>query len=58
MGEIIVWPDGYFCFPRHNFNWNTPALLAFFRRAQIRGIEAKEVGRNLMRRQRPLPEKI
>jgi hypothetical protein len=48
MGEIIVSPDGYFCFPGHNFDWKhagVPRIIP--QHGGPHSSEAKKFGKNL-----------
>jgi hypothetical protein len=50
MGEIIASLDGYFCSPGHNFDWQHAGVSRVIpQRGRSHGVEAKEVGENLLR---------
>jgi hypothetical protein len=59
MGEIIASLDSYFSSPAHNFDWTqAEASRLIPQRGRSHGIEAKEFGKNFLRWQWPLPDKI
>ena len=54
MGNIIVSLGGYSYWPKHNLTRNTPEFLKYLAVPQLASIQAKELGKNLMRWQAQL----